>query len=123
MNQSSVTKDSSGSELFPEYATLYDLIACEVEGLSDAQLDYTSERWEWNNWSIRTQLSHMAFRRVRPCERVDDDHVVCTAGTRHVALEPSSRYAGFAVQVVLHARPAGSQCTELYLVLQNDHHP
>ena len=60
MTQSSVTEDSSGSELFPEYAALYDLIVREVEGLSDAQLDYTSGNWEWSSWSIRTQLSHMA---------------------------------------------------------------
>ena len=60
MSQRPVTEDSPGSELFPEYAALYDFIAREAEGLSDAQLDFTSDRWEWSGWSIRTQLSHMA---------------------------------------------------------------
>ncbi len=55
-----LTDNSPGSALFPEYATLYDLIAAEVEGLSDAQLDYNSEQWEWSWWSIRRQLSHMS---------------------------------------------------------------
>ena len=52
--------DAPGTELFPEYATLYDLIAPEVEGLTDEQLDFESDRWEWSKWSIRIQLSHMA---------------------------------------------------------------
>lgn len=49
-----------GQALFPEYDTLYDLIAREVEGLSEEQLDFQSDRWEWARWSIRRQLSHMA---------------------------------------------------------------
>ena len=53
------TDDAPGAELFPEYATLYDLIAPEVEGLSDEQLDFESDRWEWSRWGIRVQLSHM----------------------------------------------------------------
>ena len=55
-----VSDDSPGSALFPEYATLYDLIATEVEGLTVDQLDFDSDRWEWSGWSIRRQLSHMA---------------------------------------------------------------
>ena len=60
MAEQPVTDDSPGTELFPEYAALYDLIASEVEGLTDEQLDFESERWEWSRWSIRRQLSHMA---------------------------------------------------------------
>ena len=48
------------SALFPEFETLYDLIAAEVEGLTDEQLDWTSDKWEWAHWSIRRQTSHMA---------------------------------------------------------------
>ena len=55
-----IADDAPGSVLFPEFATLYDLITPEVEGLSDAQLDFASDRWEWSEWSIRIQLSHMA---------------------------------------------------------------
>jgi hypothetical protein len=60
MTEQNINEDSPGSALFPEYATLFDLISTEVAGLSDAQLDFTSDRWEWSRWSIRTQLSHMA---------------------------------------------------------------
>ncbi len=55
-----ITPDSPGIALFPEYQTLYDLIAREVHGLTDAQLDFETDRWEWSKWSIRRQLSHMA---------------------------------------------------------------
>ncbi len=60
MTQSPVTEDSPGSVLFPEYESLYELIAAEVTGLTDDQLDFESDRWGWSEWSIRRQLSHMA---------------------------------------------------------------
>ena len=60
MPQSQAADDSSGRSLFPEYDMLYDLIAAEVHGLTDEQLDWRSEQWEWADWSIRTQVSHMA---------------------------------------------------------------
>ncbi len=61
MTRQLIPDDARGSELFPEYATLYDLIAREVEGLTDAQLDFAADRWPWAVWSIRRQLSHMAY--------------------------------------------------------------
>jgi hypothetical protein len=61
MTQQIVPDDAQGSALFPEYSRLYDLVAREVEGLTEAQLDFTSDRWAWAEWSIRRQLSHMAF--------------------------------------------------------------
>jgi len=60
MTQQSTGDNAPGATLFPEYATLYDLIAAEVEGLSDAQLDFESDQWGWSAWSVRRQLSHMA---------------------------------------------------------------
>ena len=60
MTQQQIDESSPGTALFPEYATLYDLINSEVEGLSDEHLDFESEQWEWSKWSIRRQLSHMA---------------------------------------------------------------
>ena len=60
MTQHHIDENSPGSALFPEYATLYDLINSEVEGLSDEHLDFESDQWEWSKWSIRRQLSHMA---------------------------------------------------------------
>ncbi len=60
MTTPQATDDSPGAVLFPEYDTLHDLIAREVEGMSDDQLDWESDRWEWAAWSVRRQLSHMA---------------------------------------------------------------
>ena len=57
MSQQPITEISPGSILFPEYDSLYDLIEVEVGGLSDAELDFQSDRWEWAAWSIRRQLS------------------------------------------------------------------
>jgi hypothetical protein len=47
-------------KLFPEFIDLFNLIYCEIEGISEETLDYTSIKWEWSMWSIRNQLSHMA---------------------------------------------------------------
>lgn len=60
MTQHSISEDAPGGVLFPEYTTLLDLISREVQGLSDEQLDWESDRWEWSKWSIRRQLSHMS---------------------------------------------------------------
>ena len=60
MTNQPITDESPGSALFPEYDTLYELIANEVEGLTDEQLDWTSHDYGWAEWSIRVQLSHMA---------------------------------------------------------------
>ena len=60
MAEQSIADSSPGSALFPEYETLYDLIAAEVQGLTEVELDFVSDRWEWSKWSIRHQLSHMA---------------------------------------------------------------
>ncbi|SVB77943.1 uncharacterized protein METZ01_LOCUS230797, partial [marine metagenome] len=55
-----IVESSKGAELFPEFKGLFKLIKLEVDGLSDRQLDYTSTKWTWSDWSIRNQLSHMA---------------------------------------------------------------
>lgn len=60
MPQRQPTDDSPATSLFPEYAGLYDLIAPELAGLTDGQLDWRSDHWGWADWSIRRQLSHMA---------------------------------------------------------------
>ena len=60
LTNQSITDDSPASTLFPEFSTLYDLIAHEVEGLTDQQLDWTSDAYDWAEWSIRNQVSHMA---------------------------------------------------------------
>ena len=60
MSVEQIPDDAPASALFPEFETLYDLIAPEVEGLTDEQLDWTSDKWEWAHWSIRRQTSHIA---------------------------------------------------------------
>ena len=60
MSVNRIPDDAPASALFPEFKTLYDLIAAEVEGLTDEQLDWTSDKREWAHWSIRRQTSHMA---------------------------------------------------------------
>ena len=60
MTSQHIADDSPGSALFPEFRTLYERIAAEVEGLTDDQLDWTSGDYEWAEWSIRMQVSHMA---------------------------------------------------------------
>ena len=59
MTEQSITDSSPGSALFPEYETLFDLVASEVQSMSDVELDFVSDRWAWSGWSIRQQLSHM----------------------------------------------------------------
>ena len=53
-------KSPGGSLLFTEFVSLPDLVKSEVSNLSDTQLNYTSNKWKWSEWSIRNQLSHMA---------------------------------------------------------------
>ena len=60
MLQEGLTDDSPGSYLFPEFCSLYGMIASEVDGLTEEQLDFESQEWDWSKWSIRRQLCHMA---------------------------------------------------------------
>ena len=53
--------DFPATLLFPQFESeLYNMVASEVEGLTDAQLDFESDRWEWSRWSIRRNVSHVA---------------------------------------------------------------
>lgn len=52
--------NDAAASLFPEFDTLYGLIEAEAAGLTEAQLDWTSDEYGWAEWSIRIQLSHMA---------------------------------------------------------------
>ena len=56
-----VSGDSPATDLFPQFQDgLYRMVAAEAQGLSEAQLDFESDRWEWSKWSIRRNLSHVA---------------------------------------------------------------
>jgi hypothetical protein len=61
MVEQQLSDDAPATALFPQYESeLYQMMAGEVEGLTDEQLDFESDRWEWSKWSIRRNLSHLA---------------------------------------------------------------
>ena len=61
MDASNPPGDAPGTQLFPQFKNqIYDMIAEEIEGLTDEQLDFDSDRWGWSAWSIRRNVSHMA---------------------------------------------------------------
>ena len=60
MQDPSPPDDATGIALFPACGQAANLVRAEVLGLSDQQLDWVSDRWEWSRWSIRQQASHMA---------------------------------------------------------------
>ena len=55
------TDDASGA--MPTYSLLLDWLRSEIEGLTEAQLDFddTHPDREWMWWSIRRQISHIAW--------------------------------------------------------------
>ena len=54
MTQEQLSEDAPAARLFPQFGgELYDMLGSEVQGLTDQQLDWTSDTWEWSNWSIR----------------------------------------------------------------------
>ncbi len=52
-------------ELFPEYASLPDMYAREVAGLTEEQLDARQPGKGWGLWSIRAQVSHVGYVNYR----------------------------------------------------------
>ena len=60
MSTDSLPDNTPGTEVFPQFDSLYSLVAPEVEGLTESQLSWDSEQWEWAKWNIRRQVSHMA---------------------------------------------------------------
>ncbi|MEE9275805.1 MAG: hypothetical protein V3V62_10895 [bacterium] len=50
-----------GRTLFPEYAALPGIFAEEVAGLSEEQLGRRRPEKSWGGWSIREQVSHVAW--------------------------------------------------------------
>ena len=61
-----IPDDSPAITLFPQFESeLYRMAASEVEGLTEEQLDFESDKWGWSGWSIRRNLSHMASGNFR----------------------------------------------------------
>ncbi len=66
MAQRELPGNAPATARFPQFQSqIYQMVAAEVSGLTDQQLDFESERWEWSKWSIRRNLSHMASGDVR----------------------------------------------------------
>ncbi len=66
MTDQNLPDDAPATELFPQYPyQVYEMISAEVGGLTDAQLDFETDQWEWGKWSIRRNLSHMSSGDVR----------------------------------------------------------
>ena len=55
-----MTHAPTGRSLLPGFWDVGASIHAEIDGLTDQQLDWTSDRWEWAEWSVRRQASHMA---------------------------------------------------------------
>ena len=51
--------------LFPLFSSYVGMMDTELEGLTDAQLDWNDHRWEWAKWSIRNNVSHVASHLFR----------------------------------------------------------
>lgn len=45
----------------PDFEALLGMFRTEIEGLTDAQLDWDDSAEEWSGWSIRRQISHVAL--------------------------------------------------------------
>ncbi len=54
------TQPDTGRSLLPGFWDVGASIHAEIEGLSDEQLDWTSDQFDWAEWSARRQTSHMA---------------------------------------------------------------
>ena len=66
MADQNLPDDAPATELFPQFPyKVYEMVSAEVGGLTDAQLDFETDRWEWGKWSIRRNLSHVSSGDVR----------------------------------------------------------
>ncbi|MFQ6027495.1 MAG: hypothetical protein ACE5Q6_08390 [Dehalococcoidia bacterium] len=60
-----LSNDAPASELHQPFRDFYQLLEREVSGLTTEQLDFRSDQWEWADWSIRRQVSHIASLHFR----------------------------------------------------------
>ena len=54
-----------GTTLFPNIGNFHSMMSQELAGLTDAQLDFTSDQWAWAEWSIRRNTSHVSSGGLR----------------------------------------------------------
>ena len=61
MAERQLSDNAPATALFPQFESeLHHMFSTEVQGLSDTNLDFESDRWDWSKWSIRRNLSHVA---------------------------------------------------------------
>ena len=53
------------SDIYPTFSAFHRMVAEEIEGLTDQQMDWESDQWEWAVWSIRRDISHIASHLFR----------------------------------------------------------
>ncbi len=54
------TQPETGRSLLPGFWEVGASIHTEIEGLTEEQLDWISDEFDWAEWSVRRQTSHMA---------------------------------------------------------------
>jgi hypothetical protein len=57
--------NAPGTTLFPDIGNFHSMLSQELEGLTDEQLDFTSDKWAWAEWSIRRNASHVSSGGLR----------------------------------------------------------
>ena len=65
MTEKAPSPNGPALTLFPIYETYLEMATTELEGLTDGQLDWESDRWGWSQWSIRRNISHVASHLFR----------------------------------------------------------
>jgi hypothetical protein len=53
------------SDLYPYFAQYQGMVAREIADLTETQLDWESDQWEWAVWSIRRDISHVTSHLFR----------------------------------------------------------
>ena len=54
---------NAATELSAQFGDFGPLLDAEL--LTEDQIDWSSDRWEWANWTIRNNVSHMASLMIR----------------------------------------------------------
>ena len=57
--------NAPGTALFPNVGAFHSMLSQELAGLTDEQLDFTSDKWAWAEWSIRRNASHVSSGGLR----------------------------------------------------------
>ena len=65
MTNSSSNPDHNVLNRFPLFLQSREMVIAEIKGPSDSQLDWVSPDWEWSDWSIRENISHVASHLFR----------------------------------------------------------